>query len=212
MEWNCFPGSAPPDSVIRGWRALHGLPRAAQQNLWHLIDAALQSPEDPETRQLVDAYAQRFDANAAHLIAAVQACDYLLRQAASIGLTVEPFQADLEALSEEGERAGTELLCSRYDSVRALLRNRMLEDVLADHGRVLTSFDWRVDRLETSSRGHLGETPVVLIRLRYREGEKEDELSLQLPPAAVAALASFFDQFTAGASVTEDSNSERPST
>ncbi len=211
-QWNCFSETGPPDIVLRGWRALLGLPKAAQQNLWHLIDAALLDPDDASTRELIDAYAQRFEANAALLIAAVQACDFLLRQAASIALPLDAFRADLEALSDE-DMAGVELLSSRYETVCTTLRNRMLDDALADHGNLVTGFDWRVDRVQMSSRGDLGDTPVVLLRLRYRNGDEEDTLSLQLTGAVVETLGEFCRQFSAGPDAESDTpNNQPPST
>ncbi len=211
-NWSCFPGGAPPESVLRGWRALLGLPRAAQQNLWHLLDAALQDPTNPDNRQLVEAYAQRFEANVAHVVAAVQACDFLLRQGAAMGVPLAGFRSDLEALSAD-DPVGVELLTARYEAVREMLRGRMLEDVLADHGNVLTGFDWRVDRLHATSRGELEGTPVLLLKLRYRRGNEEQELALQLPPEAVSTLGAFCSQFapTADDGSGDPANSETPS-
>ena len=208
-EWHCFPESAPPNDVVQGWRALLDLPRAAQQNLWHVIEAALVDADNPDNRQLIENYAQRFEANAGNVVAAVRAADFLLRQAASIWVTLADFRADVERLSA-GNPAGVELLCSRYDEVQSMLRNHMLEDALADQGNVLTGFDWRVDRLQKSSRGDLGDTPVVMMRLKYRNADEESALSLQLTGAAVETLAEFCGQFIVPASPSVDSDAEPP--
>ena len=89
----------------------------------------------------------------------------------------------------------------------------MLDDVLADHGNVVVGFDWRVDRVQTSSRGDLSDTAVVMLRIQYRNGDETDSVSLQLTEAVVQALGEFCGQFwTASEDGTDKPNSERSST
>lgn len=192
--WACFPDSAPPDAVIAGWRALLGLPRPALRNLWMLLREALENPASPDSRQLVESYADRFDANAGNVFAAVRACDFLLRQGASIDVPAAAFQADLERLSAS-DPAGIELLMPHYGEVRDRLRLRMLEDTLAEHGNVLLGFDWRIDRVTVSNHGSMADTTVVFLNLKYRAGKEERQLALQLPPRALLALKAFWQQF-----------------
>ncbi|MEA2700647.1 MAG: hypothetical protein QOI66_4918 [Myxococcales bacterium] len=192
--WHCFPDGVPVERVVVGWRMLLGLPPAALRNLWSLIGAALAEPENPENRQLIEAYAQRYDANAGNILGAVRACDFLLRQGAALNLDEASFRGDLIALSG-GAPAGIELIMPRYVEVQQQLRGRMLEDTLADHGNVLLGFDWRVDKVQLSNHGQMDETTVVSLNLRYRSGDKHKRLALQLPPAAMASLKQFWNQF-----------------
>ena len=193
-EWHCFPDGTPPERVVTGWRMLLGLPPTALRNLWQLLDVTLAQPQNPDNRQLVETYAQRHDANAANVLGAVVACDLLLRQGAALNLDEAAFQADLIGLSG-GSPAGVALLLPRYPQVREQLRDRLLEDSLADHGNVLVAFDWRVDAVHMSNHGQMDDAMVLLLNLRYRNGDEEKRLSLQLPPRAVASLKAFWDQF-----------------
>src|ERR1051325_2683381 len=93
--WSCFPAGAPPEPVVVGWRTLHGLPPAALRNLWQLLGQALEQPDEADSRQLLEAYAQRYEASPSSVLAAVRACDFLLRQGASLSVDEADFRADL---------------------------------------------------------------------------------------------------------------------
>jgi hypothetical protein len=192
--WQCFPNEGPPDAVIAGLRMLLGLPRGAQSNLWHLIRVGLEEPETADHRQLLESYAMRFEANPAHLVGAVRACQFMLRQAAVRKIGQEGFVQDLEALSA-GNRAAIELLTPHYLRVRNQLRIQLLEDTLADHGNVLVGFDWRIDDVNVSNHGELDSVPVVFMNFAYRNGDETKKLSLQLSPSALASLKAFWDRF-----------------
>ena len=192
--WHCFPEAGPPDAVIAGVRMLLGLPRGAQGNLWHLIRVGLEEPETPDHRQLLESYAMRFEANPAHLVGAVRACQFMLRQAAARKVEQDGFVKDLETLSA-GDRAAVELLTPHYLRVRNQLRIQLLEETLADHGNVLVGFDWRIDTVNVSNHGELDQVPVVFMNLAYRNGDDTKKLSLQLSPSAVASLKAFWDRF-----------------
>jgi hypothetical protein len=180
--------------VITGIRTLLGLPRGAQSHLWHLIRIGLEQPETAEDRPLLDSYAKRFEANPAHLLAAVRTCQFLLRQAAARRVQQADFVTDLELLSG-GNPAAVELLVPHYARVSGQLRLKLLEDTLADHGNVLVGFDWRIDAVNLSNHGELDSVPVVFMNLAYRQGEQTKKLSLQLSPSAVASLKAFWERF-----------------
>jgi hypothetical protein len=191
----CFPEGAPSREIFEGWRLLMGLPKGAQQNLWQLLWLAIRTPDDPEARDALQAFSQRFEANAANLLGAVRTCDFLLRQAASLGVSAEAFRGDLVRLAHADPDGGTvEMLMSGFDEANAFLRSALLEATLADHGNVLTGFDWRVDQVRLSNHGRLSATDVVFLNLKYRAQKDERQLSLQLTPHAIAALRTLFDE------------------
>jgi hypothetical protein len=173
---------------------LLGLPRGAQANLWHLVRLGLEEPETPEHRQLFENYAVRFEANPGHLLGAVRACQFVLREAAARNVEQDGFAADLDILCA-GDRAVLELLAPHYLRVKNQLRLQMLEDTLADHGNVLVGFDWRIDSVNVSNHGELDQVPIVFMNLAYRNGEEKKKLSLQLSPSAVASLKAFWERF-----------------
>jgi hypothetical protein len=193
-EWQCFSPDNLPDGVVAGWRMLLGLPRGAQTNLWYLLRPGLTEPEASDQRQLVETYAMRFEANPAHVLGAMRACQYVLREAAARKLEQAPLFSDLHALSG-GNAAGVELLAPHYLSVRDELRLALLERTLADHGNVLVGFDWRVDHVNASNHGEFEDVPVVLLNLIYRHGEESKKFALQLTPSAIVSLQTFLERF-----------------
>lgn len=193
-QWQTFETEGPPANFVAGWRMLLGLPRGAQQNLWHLIPLGLVEQEPPEHRQLLENYAMRFETLPNHLLGAVRACQYVLRHAASRNVEQGALMADLRFMSG-GNAAGVELLSSRFLELRDELRRRLLEDTLADHGNVLVGFDWRVDAVSASNHGELERVPVVFLNLAYRNGETVHKLPIQLTPSAVVSLKLFLSRF-----------------
>jgi hypothetical protein len=175
-------------------RMLLGLPHGAQSHLWHLIRVGLEEPETAEHRPLLDSYAMRFEANPAHLLAAVRTCQFLLRHAAARRVQQADFLHDVARLSA-GSSVAAELLAPHYARVTGQLRLKLLEDTLADHGNVLVGFDWRIDTVNLSNHGELEGIPVVFMNLAYRQGEETKKLSLQLAPSALASLKAFWERF-----------------
>jgi len=53
-----------------------------------------------------------------------------------------------------------------------------------------------VDNVTASDRGAKLNTTVVLLTLRYRDGNREERITFQLTPDAVRELKLFCDRFT----------------
>jgi hypothetical protein len=193
-KWHSFPEQGPPEGVIAGVRMLLGLPRGAQSNLWHLIRVGIEEPESQDQRQLLENFALRFEANPAHLIGAVRACQYLLRQAAARKVELSDFLLDVQRMSGN-ERGALELLAPHYARVRDLLRVQLLENTLADHGNVLVGFDWRIDAVNVSNHGEMESVPVVFLNMVYRHGDETKKFPIQLSPSAIASLKEFLARF-----------------
>jgi len=193
--WKCFPGGLPPLRMVAGWKALLELPQGSLDAFWALVENALREPGNPQNQQLVDAYTQQFSAESFQTTEAIGACELLLHQSAALNLSADGLRADLEQLSR-GNLRGTDFLMARYDVVRQKLREAILEDTLADHGKVLVGLEWRVDQVNLSHRGAELDTPVMYVGLKYRDGQKMKGLSLQLTPHAFRMLSGFCTQFS----------------
>lgn len=201
-DWYSFPDGQPPVAVFEGWRQLRLLPAGAKKSLWQMIWLALDDASVESAREALQGFCQQFGVNGTNVLSAVRACDIMLRQAAAVGLSAEHFRTDLLRLaSGEPAEAAIELLMTGYGQAFAILRQRLLESTLAEHGNVLVGFDWRVDRLDVSSHGRFDGTPVAHLRLRYRHDDKSDHLNLQLTPDAIVALREFLSQFNSDSDV-----------
>jgi len=71
----------------------------------------------------------------------------------------------------------------------------IIQESLADHGKVLVGIDWREDNVTASDRGAKLNTTVVLLTLRYRENNRVERITLQLTPEAMKELKLFCDRF-----------------
>ena len=182
-----------PAPVRDGLVALQQLPGQVVAALWPMLELALTEPENPDSAQHLRRFAAGHGVDERGLLAAVRACDYLLRHAAALGLEADRFDGELAALAGEDARR---LLAAHYPAARRWLREQALVDTLADHGNVLTGMDWRVDQVRGSHRAQELDSPVLFLRLHYRNGTDRRELPLQLTAEAAAQLQSLCERFS----------------
>jgi hypothetical protein len=192
---HCFGEIAPPAQVVEGWKRLLGFPQQARAGLWALLGSALLEPASPDFRERLEAFCREHALAERHVVEAVQACDVLIRQASALDLDRDRFGQDLDALSDRQGAVPQDLL-SRYDSLKDELRRRMVQGSLADHGKVLVGLDWRVDKVVSSDRGAQLDTDVVLLTLRYREGERLERITLQLTQETLRELRLFTERIS----------------
>jgi len=190
---HCFGDRPAPPQVLDGWKQLLGFPRAARDGFWNLLGIALMEPANPKFHERLEAFCREHALAEKHAVGAIKACDILLRQASALDLDRERFGEDLAALSD-GQQDGPELLLSRYDAVKLELRKRILEGSLADHGKVFVGLDWRLDTVASSDRGAGINADVILLTLRYREGERLERITLQLTPEGLKELKLFTER------------------
>ncbi len=91
------------------------------------------------------------------------------------------------------------MLLAGYDAARAQVRRELVRGTLLDHGNVLDGVDWRLDHVSTSSRGGVLGEPVGVLTLRYRAGDREERLTVQLVPEALRELSKACESLAAAA-------------
>lgn len=193
---HCFGGAPAPAPVLEGMEHMTALPKHAVGQLWPLIEASLQTSDASGNTDLLRWFCERQTLDPTLVMMAVRCLDLLLRQAAALDLSREAFQEDMEVLWA-GNTAPAELLLPKYTAVRNWLRQRIIEDTLADHGKVLVTLDWRLDQVHASHRGGSINTPVAFLRLHYREGEEQQQISLQVTPDTVRNLRNVCNELLA---------------
>ena len=192
---NCCNGAAPPEQLVEGWRRFLDLPRLAQASVWTVLGPGLLTPADPGNQQRVEKYCAEHGLTQDHAVAAMQACEFLVRQASAINLELAKFQEDLAAMSGD-QREGYEIITTRYEGIKNEVRKVIVNESLADHGKVLLGLNWRVDHVKASHRGAQLDTDVVMLTFCYREGDRADRVSLQLTREAMLDLKQFCERFT----------------
>jgi hypothetical protein len=194
IRLKCCQDRPVPQPVVEGWKKFLGFPEKAMNNFWGILRPALMQPTNPNNRQRIESFCGDYGLKETDVVAALRGCDFLLRQAAALDMDGAPFRQDLAALSE-GDEQGAEVILSQYKGAKAGLRKVIIQESLADHGKVLVGIDWRADNVTASDRGTKLDTTVVLLTLRYRDANRTERITLQLTPEAMQELKLFCDRF-----------------
>lgn len=194
IRLRCMQSGPAPPEIIAGWKRFRELPPAARANIWQLLAPVLLQPAGPAQAARAEQFSAEHEVSVDDLALSVQSCAFVISRASALDLGVEDFQQDLVALSG-GSTELSEVLVGRYEAIKGDCRKAIIHKSLADHGKVLVGLDWRVDNLKASSHGANLETVVILLTLRYQDGEKLDQLTLQLTPSSFETLKTFMERF-----------------
>jgi hypothetical protein len=192
IHLQCLAGQPASPEVIADARRLLALPEGARQRLWQVLAPSLAEPIPPEVAPLYERFVKEHGVDGGALARALKVARLLVRQASALDLEPEQFADDLEKLGG-GSRAIADALVPGYPRARQRVRAEILSGAVADHGRVLESFRWRVDMLASSDRGLGLKLPVVMLTLHYREGERREQISLQVLPHLLGQLRAVCD-------------------
>lgn len=192
IKLHSFAESPPPPALMDGWRRMLDFPKQTRDAFWTFITSVPSDPVDPRTRGLLEDFCQRYELREEDLMPAVHAAGLLLRQASALDLDRTHLHRDLVALSNGTDDFETVL--AKYDTLKRDLRQRMVGEALIDHGKVLVGIDWRVDTVVSSDRGANLNATVMLLTLRYRDGDRVERITLQLTPDAMKELKTFTER------------------
>jgi len=158
-----------------------------------VLGATLLEPLPPGASEQLDAFCAAHKLSKSDLGGPLRACRFLLREGARANLDSAAFASDLDALCE-GAPVVRELLLSVFDLAKGIVRSDLLRASLGDHGNVLTDFAWRVDGVEASDRLAEPKAKVLVLTLRYQEGDASKKLTIQVPPDAAQRLRDVLDR------------------
>lgn len=195
IKLRCFQDNPPPSVVLDGWERLTRFPKEAKSDFWNVLRPTLMRPNHPSNEKLIKTFCSKFSLAEADAVDALRCCDLLFRRASALNLDHAAFQQDLTALSSGDAGAGAFLL-AQFDEAKGALRQQIILDSLADHGKLIVGLDWRIDDVSVSDRGVALNTRVVLMTLRYREGNRQERITLQLTPEAMNELRQFCNRFS----------------
>jgi hypothetical protein len=182
----CLGGRAASAELLADLHKLTTLSPAAQESLWAVLGPCLgeRLPDDLEER--VDRFCRDHGADAGELGDALSAARALLRGAASLDMTAQAFADDVAQVP--GGPAVAPLLLAGYDAAKARLREEIVRDSLADHGKVLDGIAWRADTVTASHRGRKLDAPIAVLTLRYKKGDRDGRFTLQVTEEGLREL------------------------
>jgi hypothetical protein len=188
---HCLGQSPVPEPILACWQTFEALSEKARIQIWDVLAPLIVQGLNEEVGKISTNYCQTHKVSPQDLERSVEACHFLLAQAARLDLDEAHFREDLEAVSSEGQ-PGVQSLMTHFVEMSAFLRKRIIEGSLLDHGKVFSGLDWRIDLMGASDRGLHLDLPMALVTLRYQEGYGEHntkgKMSLYLTPEAVHEL------------------------
>jgi hypothetical protein len=187
VRLRCLRGKPTPPDLATDLRGLTRLPDAARAGLWSVLGPSLTEPLSAQAEGLLDAFCRAHRLRRDDLSRPVKACRFLLREAASANVERTVFVQDLRALCGRDDVL-EQFFVAGYDAACQVVRQEVLQGTLADHGKLLTGVDWRLDSVQASSRGSKMRIPVALLTLRYREGDQARRITLQVLPETLRQL------------------------
>jgi hypothetical protein len=192
IRLHCLAGQPPSPPVLSDWERLTTLPERAQESLWELVEASISSV-DPALERRADAFCQLYGVAPGDLQASLRVCRLLLSRAASLNLPTQRLIEDMTALSKGQPSRIATAIAERYGTAKSLVQRGLVERMILDHGKVLAGLDWRVDRIAAADRGVGLDSPVVLLTLRLRDGDREERSTFYLTPPMFRELKAAFD-------------------
>ena len=192
LKLHALGGSPAPAGMAADLQKILLLPASARQHFWEALGPSLREPVAPEVEAQLDQFCRAHAIDDGLLAPAIKACRFLLRRAAAIDLSRALFAEDLALLTGSAPELAALLLVG-YEAGKSVVRREILRNALLDHGKLVDGVDWRVDRLTTSNRGDKLDARVVSLTLRYREGEHNERITLQMLPESIADLRAMCD-------------------
>jgi hypothetical protein len=194
IHLRCLNGAPPPQQVVEGWQVVRDFSDSVRQAFWNVLGLIVAQPADSANDDRVQDFCKTYDLPHERALLAMSACDFLLGSGVAQDLGDEEVYSDVLVLVDGDKNLAGEFR-QRYALAKPELRRRVVEATLADHGALFAGLDWRVDHVTGSDRGVDLEASVVFLTLRYREGEDEKRLTLQLTPDAIRELREFTSRF-----------------
>lgn len=191
---NCLAGQETPEEFVTGWQNFLAFPREAQNDFWDIVYQGLTVPSPEAVQQSGQKFCAQYSVKEPDGALALQVCVKLVSQGIALDLSQEQFRDDLMRLGND-DPVAAEFVASRYQQTKPTLRGAILGAVLADHGKVLTGLNWRVETVQAADRAANLNATVIHLSLQYQEGAEMGRVSLQLTPESLQVLKAFTNRF-----------------
>jgi hypothetical protein len=185
----CLQGGEGPDDLGADLVQLLQLPAQAREHFWEVLGAYLRPRLDERAQTTIVGFCTEHELTSEEIAPAIRATRFLFQEAARANLDSEAFGRDVADVSgEENAPALVGLLRPWFEDLRPRLRRELAERSIADHGKVVTGTDWRVDTIGGSNHAMGLNTPVAIVTFSYREGGQAGRVTLHLPPDQLEQL------------------------
>jgi hypothetical protein len=193
LRLHCLGGRSPSPEIVADLLQVLALPAPAQERLWDVLGPSLFDPIPREVEARIGAFVRAYGAASEPLTRALRASRVLIREAAARNLGRDKLAEDLVAVAG-GAPDLARIVLADYERGKADVQLEAARRTVAEHGKVLESFKWRLDVLSASDRGRGLKLPVVTLTLHYREGDRTDSLTVQVLPDLLKQLRGVCDR------------------
>lgn len=191
----CLQGQPPAQELLRRWRRYTELPAQIHGRMWDALTPILLGLPQDEVPHHVAQFAAANNVEPTDLSLALEGCHALLLESTARNLEVNDFDADLRALDgAEGNPVARAALVEGYERAKRLVRQRIVAQSVAEHGKVLTGINWRIDRILSSSHGVDLNTPILLMTLHYEDAGEKGRTVFQVSDENLKMLRDFCDR------------------
>lgn len=174
-----------PPELQSDLRKLEALPEGVRNDFWEVLQPNLAPVLDDRVGAAVAKFCRSREVEPPDLLEPVRASRWLVYQAAKHNPEPNVIVSDLEKIAGPNTLA-TLLPC--FQQATPVLRARIVEEALADHGKLVRGVGWRVDTVRRSHNGAGINTAVAMLTFRYTEGGKQEHLTLQMLPETLNQL------------------------
>lgn len=150
---------------------------AARAEWWNLLGPSLEEETEAEAAECSQSFAAAFGLESPLVLSAVKAWRFALRVAHERSANESTLLAELSALVGPGAWLEP-LLHQGFDLAMRVLSNEATRLTILEHGRVLTSVDWRIEAIARSSRGPIDAT-IGVITLGCTNGGTSERITFQ---------------------------------
>ncbi len=186
---NCVRGLSGPEELRDDMQELLALPDGIRECFWEILQPCLVGDPSDEQQQEIFALCEAHQLDPQRLQNPLRAVRFLVTAAARTALTQEAVVQDVEQLVKDGQlRLALAVLLPCFEQALPLLRAQIVARTITEHGKLAEGVHWRVDKIINSEHGDGVNLPVAVLTFSYREGNRQERITLHLLPDQLAKL------------------------
>ena len=184
--WRCLGGARVPVSLAADLATAARLAPEALAELWELLEPNLATRVEADASERAVRFCATHGLRLDETVPLVRGCRFLFRQAAEVDAAPDLVRADVA--SAIGDEPLARQLAALYLRALPAIRAIAVVESLGHFGPVLRSAALRIDQVAVSRHAPQAAVPVALLTLGYADGPREERVTLQLGPGALAEL------------------------
>ncbi len=186
---NCLRGLAGPAGLSDDIQELLALPDGIRARFWEILEPCLVSDPSTEEQERIFAICGEHQLDPQLLTNPLRGVRFLVNASARAALTKEAVVQDVEQIVRDGQhRHALAVLLPCFEKSLPVLRAQIVARTITEHGTLAEGVHWRVDKIINSEHGDGVNLPVAVLTFRYREGHREERITLHLLPDQLAKL------------------------